>query len=296
MITKGRAIEEMLRWLDEATVNGQPATPEQLADYRDRAAYLLDGAVKFLAGHFKIPAVHSVVRKPVANLAGTGFRCVPVYPDFPFSLSVDRAKSFYLEYQGTVTVEINGTAERLSSDDFAVYKGNIPDAAGGVTLTVSSEFPAAVRNAALYQYAYESDDKVPEYTPLVAYTMPDDFREFDKCLQLSDDHHYREYPDVRREGHKTYLLPYNAEGQFEFHYWRNPEEVPPDAPDDTVLEIEDRAAQLIPLKLAVDLTVGVDDTMTISYYLDNKFNFLMANILTEDRGGVRSIETLYSVL
>lgn len=295
MITKGRAIAEMLRWLDEATVNGQPATAEQIADYKDRANYMLDGAVKFLSGHFKIPAVHSVVRRPIVNLAGTGFGAEAVYPDKPFSISAEGAKSFYLEYEGSITLDVNGTATQLKSAEYAAVKGNIPNAGGIVTITVTSAYPAMIRYAALYGYEYETDEAVPAFTPYVAYEMPADFREFDKCLQTSDGHQYREYPDIKREGHRTYLLPYDAQGQFEFHYWRNPAEIPVDAPDETVLEVEDKAAQLVGLKLAVDLTVGVDDTMTVSYYLDNKFNYLINNILTEDKGGRVSIETIYSM-
>lgn len=293
MLTKGRAIDEALRWLDEATINGQPATAEQLADYRDRANYLLDGVVKFLAGHFKIPAIHAVVRRPMVNLAGKGFEVAAVYPDKPFTIKAAGARSYYLEYQGSVTVTVNGISTELRSEKYTAFRGNIAEPADGIDLTVTSAYPAMVAHAALYGYAFESDDAVPEYAPYVSYEMPADFREFDKCLLTTDGHSYREYSDLKREGHRTYLLPYEAAGQFEFHYWRNPADIPVDAPDDTVLEIEDRAAQLVGLKLAVDLTVGVDDTMTVSYYLDNKFNYLINNILTEDKGGKVAIESVY---
>ena len=298
-MTKGDAIALMLRWLDEATVNGQEATPEQLADYKDRAAYMLDGVMKFLAGHFKIPAVFSVVREPIRNLTGRGFEIVPIYPDKPYELIVDGAKSFYLEGEGDITVALgsgeNTVTKSYNTDTYTPVRGNIDTLGGQVKLTVSSMYPASVRNVAMYEYAFPDDDSVPEYIPYVPYTLPQDFREFDKCVQTSDHHTYREFPDVRREGHNTYLLPYGARGQFDFHYLRNPADIAPDAPDDTLLEIEPRAAQLVPLKLAVDVTVGVDDTATISHYLSDRFNFLMANILTEDRGGTGAIDPIYSM-
>lgn len=286
----------MLRWLDEATVNGQEATAEQIADYKDRAAHMLDGVIKFLAGHFKLPAVHTVVREPMKNMTGKGFACSAVYPDKPFTMSAKGAGAFYLECQGGCIVRIIGGEERIiesRSEAFAPIKGNLKS--GEDTIIVESSCPAAVRNAALFAYSFEDDERVPDYTPWVSYDMPEDFREFECCNQTSDCHSYREFPDVRREGHKTFLLPYEASGQFDFHYWRNPADIPADAPDDTELETEARAAQLIPLKLAADVTAGVDDTLTISYYLDNRFNYMIANILTESKGGRRSIETLYSM-
>jgi len=294
-MTKGEAKEQMLRWLDEATINGTPASDTQLADYLDRANYLLDGVVKFLAGHFHIPAVHSVVRQPMKNLLGSGFGAAAVYPDKPFVVTASGAQSFYIEVQGSCVVTVGDRTFMAESAKFEPIKGNISSAGDVVTLRVTADYPAVVRNCALYAYPFADDEAVPDYTPFVPYDMPEDFREFDRCIFSENGRGVREYADIHREGHRTYLLPYDACGQFDFHYWRNPATIPPDAPDDTPLEVEERAAQLVPLKLAVDLTVGVEDMVGISQYLDNKFNYMTANILTEDKGGKQGIEAVYSI-
>ncbi len=57
-MTKGEARKLYLRWLDEATVNGQETDYEQRADLEDKFDYFLDGAVFYLAGHFHLPAVY----------------------------------------------------------------------------------------------------------------------------------------------------------------------------------------------------------------------------------------------
>ena len=293
-MTKGDAIARMLRWLDEATVNGQPATAEQIADYKDRAAYMLDDVVKFLSGHFKIPAIYTVTKTPEKNLYNGGFEYHAVTPEKPFIVTgIDGARSFYIECQGAMHVDIGGVEFDNEGNGFTAHKGNIPEETELVSLVVTTEFPCVIRNIALFEHQFPTDADVPDYVPWVPYTLPDDFREFDCLLQSADCHAYTEYANAQRQGHKTYLLPYEAQGQFDFHYWRNPETIAPDAPDSTVIEIESKAEQLVPLKLAVDLTVGVDDTATISYYLHEKFNYMMANILTEDKGGRLSIEAVY---
>lgn len=302
MMTKKLAIDQMLRWLDEATANGQAVPADQIADLKDRAAYLLDGVVKFLAGQFKIPAVHSVVRTPVENLLGQGFPIFSGYPPDTYSATAVGGKSFYIEVSGSVTVTVfwdGGSAEyEISGTDggFQVVRGNIPNAGEGeVQIEVNSDYPFSVRNAAVYPCSFASDDDVQEYIPYVPYELPDDFREFDTLLQTSDRHTYRRFSDYRKEGLKTFLLPYDATGQFDFRYFRNPADVPVDAPDTAVLEIAQHAEQLVPLKLAVDCCMGVEDTMTIGYYLNGQFNNTLMNLLTGETGEMTVIEAVYSM-
>ena len=57
-MTKGEARKLYLRWLDEATINGQESDYEQRADLEDKFDYFLNGAVFYLAGHFRLPAVY----------------------------------------------------------------------------------------------------------------------------------------------------------------------------------------------------------------------------------------------
>ena len=301
-MTKGEAIETMLRWLDEATVNGQDAPAVQLADLKNRAAYLLDGAVKYIAGHFKIPAEYTVVRAPVKNLLNTGFSMFSGIPPDEYTVYADGGKSFYIEICGTCTVTVTGSGGTLytgsvsSADGFSTLKANIAGASGDrVTLTVSSDYPFVVRNAAIYPCSFSSDDTVQDYIPYVPYTLPDNFREFDTVFQTSDGHEYRRVPDYRRESIKTFLLPYDETGQFVFHYWRNPADVSATAADSTVLEVATHAAQLIPLKLAVDVCLGCEELAATGRLLDQKFQSMMINLLTESIE-TNVIETIYSAV
>ena len=302
-MTKGDAIESMLRWLDEATINGEPTPTDQIADLKQRAAYLLDGSVKYIAGYFKIPAVHSVVRAPVKNLLNTRFSMFSGVPPDSYSSEANGGKSFYIELCGDCDVSISEGSSTLyeqtisSPDSFTALKANIAGASGGVvTLTVTSDYPFVVRNAAVYPCAFPSDTAVQDYTPYIPYELPNDFREFDTLLQISDSHKYQRFKDYKHESFKTFLLPYYAKGQFEFRYWRNPADIDVNASYDTEIEVQAHAAQLIPLKLAVDVCLGSEETAGIGHVLDAKFQNMLVNLLVDNVGEKNTIDTIYSAM
>ncbi len=57
-MTKGEAKELALRWLDEATINGEINSREQTADLTDKFNYFLNDALIFLSGFFRLPRVY----------------------------------------------------------------------------------------------------------------------------------------------------------------------------------------------------------------------------------------------
>lgn len=54
MLTKERAKALALRWLDEATLNGQPAGVELTADYTDKFNYFLYDVLTYVAAIFRL--------------------------------------------------------------------------------------------------------------------------------------------------------------------------------------------------------------------------------------------------
>lgn len=302
MITKARAIEECLRWLDEATINGEQPASEQLADYRDRAAHLLSGVVSLIAEHFRIPATKTIVQNPVANLLGEAHRLESVMPGAPFTATINGMRSFWLEILGDVTVtirrggEVLYSCEEYAEGEFIPVAANVPGAADGVvTLTVESDYPASVRCPAAYAVEFPYDEAIQPCTPYASYDMPHDFREYEKCVRTADGCSYEEYHDVRREGLRTFQLPRAERGQFTFYYWRNPRPVPYDAPDDMPLEVAPEAESLVALKLAADITRGIPETQSVSYWLDAEFASRVNNLAQPEQGGITQIQPRYSM-
>lgn len=301
MITKGRAVDEALRWLDRATINGQNPVDEHLADYKDRAAHLLSGVVSLLAGQFRIPKTFTVVQPQIRNLLGDAYSAHNILPGKPFIASANDLHAYYMETMGDVEVtvlsgeQVIHTQRQYSENEFIPTRAILPNTTGKCEIRVESARVAAVRYVAAYDLPFQYDDDVPANTPYAAYELPCDMREYEKCVRTSDGTNYEEFHDVRREGFRTFLLPRNASGQFVFHYWRNPRDVPADASDDMPLEVAPEAEALVGLKLAVDLTRGVPEDQSKSYWLDAEFNSRMANLERQERGGIQHIQSTYTI-
>lgn len=86
-MTKNEAKETALRWIDEATVNGRQAEPEELADYRDRMDYLLDGVQTALAAAFPLDGCFAATICPVPNLLSGAHALRAVAPGEPLVLN-----------------------------------------------------------------------------------------------------------------------------------------------------------------------------------------------------------------
>ncbi len=303
MLTKKKAIDEMLHILDTAVINGKAAASAHTADYKQRAGYALNGIVQLLAEYFKIPASHTVVQTPVQNLLGNNFGVETILPGKPYRFTVTDMRSFYLEMMGEVEIRITcGGSEVMSlkgvygDSEYRPISRNIPEGySGKFEIECSSQYPASVRYVAAYGVPFHYDHEVQPNTPYAAYEMPCNFREYDKCVKSSDGSTYEEFRDVHREGFRTYLLPRFEKGQFTFHYWRNPCTVPEDAKDDFVLEVAAEAESLVALKLAADLTRTVPDDQSIAYWLDAEFSSRLNSLERVGRGGIQCVQSVYSV-
>lgn len=301
MITKGRAIEEALRWMDEASINGDAPASAHLADYRDRAAHLLSGVVSVLAGQFRIPKTFTVVQNPIPNLLGDSYSVHSVTPGSDYSADVNNMRALYLEVSGEVDVIVARGGQELyrmkhySDNGFTPVRIALPDNSGKTSLRVTSDGVSSIRYVAAYDVPFRYEDDVPANTPYAAYDLPCDLREYDKCVRTSDGTSYEEFHDVRREGFRTFLLPRRVSGQFEFHYWRNPKDVPFEAHDDTPLEVAPEAEALVGLKLASDLARGIPESQSVSYWLDAEFSSRIANLERQERGGILQIQSAYTI-
>ena len=301
MITKGRAIDEALRWMDEATINGDAPASAHLADYRDRAAHLLSGVVSVLAGQFRIPKTFTVVQTPINNLLGDSYSVHSVMPGKDYTADVNDMRALYLEISGEVDVVVTRGGLELyhmkhySREGFEPVRIVLPENSGKTSVRVSSDGLSSVRYAAAYDIPFRYEDDVPANTPYAAYDLPCDLREYDKCVRTSDGTNYEEFHDVRREGFRTFLLPRRVTGQFDFHYWRNPRDVPFEAANDTPLEVAPEAEALVGLKLASDLVRGISENQSVSYWLDAEFSSRIANLERQERGGILQIQSAYTI-
>ena len=202
-MTKVEAKAQALRWLDEATLNGQPAGVELTADYTDKFNYFLWNVLVYIAAIFKLE------------------------------------KTF--------------TADK----ETGVKKGGF--------------------------YAYE---------------MPKDFMELER-INVYSGTGVTQIFDFKKSADRVYLIPRSyieKDGiDVEFVYYGMPTEVESTAPDATELDVMPKAAQLVPLRLAIEATAGSDETNAISAYLEGKFSNMVNNLLGNQQGAFNVVvERVYA--
>lgn len=292
-MTKGEALEGALRWIDEATVGGNAADHDEVADLKDRMAVLLDGVLQFLGTQFTLYGEKKIVQQPMPVLFGKRESRL-ILPGEVFAMRAEGAGSFYLEVSGRAEIVLNGKATIYCGTEsgFSVYRGNLPPVDGEAVVTVKSEVPFFVRNAALYAARFAEDTEVPVYAPFVPYTMPENFRELEKIVRV-DGGLREEWREFRKQGDRTFLLPYGVTGEFQFCYFRQPERISAGAANDAVLDCHPMAEVLVPLKLAVDVTAGMEEKAELSSYLESKFLGTLRNMLPEPLCECMRVETVY---
>ena len=88
-MNKGRAKELALRWLDEATLNGQPAGAELTADYVDKFNYFLYDVLTYVAAIFRLSRTMEV--PPEEVVARGPYYVVTMPEDF---MDMDMVKAY----------------------------------------------------------------------------------------------------------------------------------------------------------------------------------------------------------
>lgn len=305
MKTKGDCMNIFLRYLDEATKKGVDLPITKNADYRDKFNYFLDLAQKYVAGIVKIPASFQVTQFPIDNLLGNGqgFEMKQYKPGEDITLTVTGAKSYYFEMDniGTVVILVNGiqvmTIDNTTKKSFTAYKGNITPTPGDndiVELIFTGSYLYNYRNVALYQYAFPEDSDVPDYTPYLTYDMPSNFMSFDNIINKTDPKVYEAFVNYKWENNKKVILSYDDKGSFDIHYFKYPADISTDASDDTVLEIEDKAIDLVVLQAGIKATAA--DNEELSRYLQNLYDREIARVEDNNRISETRVQTIYYMM
>lgn len=302
MKTKADARTYFLNIIDEATKKGVALSETKNADYRVKFDTFLDTAQKYIANIIKIPDVFQVTQNPIPNMQGllNGFDIVQILPDEPKTYTFTGCKALYFEIDnvGTVTIAINGIESEVISNtikrQFTAYKRLTgASTSDTVTLTFSGDYPYNIRNTGFYEYAFSEEDDIPTYSPYVAYDMPNDFLGFDSVVLQSDPRVYRSYVEHRWESTKKVVLNYYDEGSFDIYYFKYPATIDVDADDTTVLDIEDKAFDLVVLYTAV-LATSADNT-ALSSWLRSLYIEKVQNVSQQDMPLMNSVETIFSI-
>ncbi|MBQ9082568.1 MAG: hypothetical protein IJY28_03600 [Clostridia bacterium] len=291
-MTKNEAKETALRWIDEATVNGCEPAAGELDDYRDRMDHLLDGVLQGLAAVFPLSGVWGVTHCPEKKLPGGSAAVQKIMPEERYELAHPAAGSVYLEISGAAEVQFpDGHTVKTADGGFTAVRGKLD---GGHGITVSGADPFLVRNAALYETTYTSEEKIPAFAPWVPYALPEDLRLLRRVVRQWAGGE-SECTDYRCEDGRHLLLPYDRWGEYRIYYDRKPGRLSHDASDDTVLDCDPVAESLVPLKLAADVTMGTLDRAQTGYYLENRYASMVLTVQSGRPGDRVQIRPVFAM-
>ena len=302
MRTKADARAYMLNVIDESTKKGVTLSASKNADYRVKFDTFLDSAQKYIANIIKIPEVFQVTQNPIPSMEGLmrGFDIVQVLPESPKTFTLTGCKSFYCEMDnvGTITVSKNGvtieTITNTAKRQFTSYK-RLTGALSTdvVAITFSGSYPFNIRNFGPYKYAFPLEADIPEYTPFVSYDMPEDFLSFDSIIIKSDPRIYESYIAHKWENNKKIILNYYNTGSFDVHYFRYPAYISPDALDTTVLDIEEKAFELVALQCAIMATAA--DNTALSSWIRSLYIEKIQNVSQQEQPIENKVQTIFSI-
>lgn len=257
---------------------------------------MLSTAGKFILGKY------TIVNRPADPIVGSYDNVS--FVDEPFEISAKGGKSYYFEAEGIVTVQIivrETTFKTIAVDSkeaYTPYKGNIENANGeNVTIRFVSDYPANVRNYAIYGVSFPTDDDVDEYSEYLKYDLS---KLADSFYQLAEEQIYFEgdkeprylaASDYYQEADHCLVIPRSSVGAYTVYYKKYPTEITDETSDDYVLELDPEVEVLLPTYMASVLYM--DDDLSIATSYRNYFETGLARLT--QRADVNSKEEFVSV-
>nr|DAG23569.1 MAG TPA: hypothetical protein [Caudoviricetes sp.] len=283
-MNKNDAINGALRWIDEATVNGAAASNGFIADYKDRMEHLLDGAVAMVESQFPLIESISIVQNMPRCMDGSHFEPKTVYPGDTYEFTNSDAKAYTLEICGVLTANIDGARRQITAPEFQRISGSFNG-----SIKLESQYPFQVRNAAFYAFPLV---EIPEHIAWVPYELPQQMNGMVKILFSGDGVTFRDFSDYRRLDEYHIAIPYHYSGQFDIQY-KHRHTTLAGASGATEIEVEPRAVPLVPLRLAIDATSGIDETLALNQFLTGRFAEMVGAMTDEDTEKHQVIETVF---
>lgn len=218
------------------------------------------------------------------------------YSGMELVYSASAAKAYYFECDGngTCTITHGGNADVVQmtrAAGYTVYKGF---AEGNVTMTFSGAHSYNIRNIAIYGETVSPDENdIPQYRAYVPYDLKEltksngvevfmDFSGDDPIYagDYSADDSYEPLDEYYKQDRSVILLPNNKNGEFTVWYKRYPTPITSAVTDDTEIDLDMAAADILPYYMAY--TLWMDDSPTIAVYWQNTADDLMAGLIRSD--------------
>jgi hypothetical protein len=282
--------------LDEYSDSGSVIPEVDVEDFLLRAIKYADMAQKELIGLGNFYKTYEFSRKPIENLIGERFEKkyftgTTVY--IPNSSGIDDVKSYYVEADGTHTIEIQqysgGSWSTVATHTdtttkMTAYKDNLDTTGLKTRIKLSGSNFYQYQNVAMFEYSF---DTVPDYKPWVKYTMPSDFDSVESLIILSDKI-YVEAIDYKWENYKDLYVSYNFDGTVRINYKAFPTTL---TSKTDILEISDSAATIIAYYVAA--RIATSEQQNLVNYFEQKYNELKMELRYNKPAREQEIQNVY---
>lgn len=134
----------------------------------------------------------------------------------------------------------------------------------------------------------------PAQPSWVRVRLPEDFSALHEVRFAAADGSSVPFSEYRRVGKGEYTVPAVLNGTLEFTYIRMPAVLGAAAEGDAELDVEPEAVVLVPLRLAADILVGVDETAVLSGYLLARYNEMAAALYRRTEPDRAVVECVYA--
>lgn len=271
-------------------------TDESTSDYIAGMPFVANEALQMIAtaGRFIVDRIS------IANTNAENMLTLPIGDVFSIDegndFTIEGAKAYYFEAYGigtaTITVGSNvvATVDIPTSTGFVAYKGLIENTDDEeVTLSFSSPYMLKIKNLAMYEDAFPTDESVPAYSKFLRYDMDalaTDFYMLDDAPIVYEGEgvgeRYLNTSEYEVEAGRYLLLPRDMVGNFLVFYKKYPTEITSSTSDDYVMPVLPEVFPLLPLYMASQLYKDDDNGVATSYR--NEFEVAFGRLINPGKG------------
>lgn len=248
---------------------------QSTVDYIAGMPYVANEALQRLATTGKFITKSIVINhSPLDNLLDENSARKIVNFSDEFVVKCDGARSAYVEVSGIVKIEIYAGDTKQSEIDvdsmgtYTEHRELIPATATSIKFV--TQYPASIKNLALYKENYPSADMIPAYGDKVRYNLRelcDDFYQLgeNQIYYEGENPTYLQTSEYYRESDCVLLLDRNMPGKYTVYYRSYPGEITKDTPDEYVLPLDKEVSVLLPLYMASELYKDDDNSIATVY-------------------------------
>lgn len=274
-------------------------------DYLAAMPYAANEGILMMAtaGKFVVKNV-SISINPIPNLLGkqVGGKIHSIVRG-KMTFEVEKAQSYYYEVTGkcVATIKVGDdiyTQDIENFDGYEIFRGLIDNPTDAkVTLTFDSAYPYAIKNLAMYEAKYLTDEDVPAYTEKVRFYMDDlvdDFYTVNSIYFEGDANNtrYVKTDEVFQEGDKVLAVDREIAGDYIVYYNALPPIITSGTDDEYELPLDKEVAAILPLYMASQLYK--EDDIAIATQYRNEFEVAFERLQNTPPSGKAEYITIES--